>query len=445
MNIVKNDTQPLQATLTVNASTADYASKVNEALKKYTKTAAIKGFRKGMVPASLVKKMYGNSILFDELNKVVIDSLYEYLKENKIDIIGRPLPLSKLDDLDINNMVDQSIEFEIGLAPKIDVESILNKKFEVTSRKIQLEDKTIDEELENFRSRFGDISNPESFSSENDFFECSFKDKENGTLIEGTNFISFKMIKDESLKASILKMKVGDSIEISIFDALDKSREEILKQILKTDDSESIGEVYEMTITKITSYGKAALTQEFFDKAFGEGKVGSEEEARAAIAKDLDAYFENALEGEVNKNIYDKILEELNFELPTEFLRKLVSENEENKTPSEAEFNDFIKEYRWTTFIEELKKKDNIKVEYDEVLAQSKAELRKMLAMYNPAGGGMDDNTLNMFNENMMKKDEHVKKSYNAVMERKLFSSIKERITINYNSLPLDEFLEKNK
>jgi trigger factor len=439
VNITKQETAPLQATISITAGPEDYFGKVQEGIKKLSKTATIKGFRKGMVPVPLIKKMYGASLMYDELNKAVINSLYEYLQENKIDIIANPIPLSQVDDLDINNPQSYTLDFEIGIAPHIDIDKYINKDFSVNESDIQVNDDLLEKEMDNLRSRHGEVSNPENFSSDNDFFECTLteKDKENG--LTQSAFINFKMIKDEKLKEEILGMKVGDMLTINIFEAMDKSREDVLKFILKADEHAEVGDTFDMTITKITSYGKSELNQEFFDKAFGEGKVSTEEEAKTLISGELKEYLNGLAKNDTNNKIFKALKDKLDFQLPEQFLQKMVKEEK-----GIEDFNAFLSDYRWMLLLENLKK-NALHVDRAEIAAHSKAELAKMFAQYNPTGTGLDEATLDMFNENMLKKEDHAKKSYEAVLEHKLFDYLRDKITIVQEAVSFDDFINKDK
>ncbi len=439
MNITKQETAPLQATISITASPEDYFGKVQEGIKKLSKTATIKGFRKGMVPVPLIKKMYGGSLMYDELNKAVINSLYGYLQENKIDIIASPIPVSQVDDLDVNNPQSYTLDFEIGIAPEIDIDKYINKDFSVSESDIQVDDNLLDKEMDNLRSRHGEVSNPDSFSSDNDFFECTLTEKDKEEGLSQTTFINFKMIKDEKLKAEILSKKAGDTLSINIFEALDKTRDEIFKIILKADDNVEVNENFDMTITKITSYGKSELNQEFFDKAFGEGKVGSEEEAKNLIKSDLKEYLNSLARNDANNKIFKALKDRLDFQLPEQFLQKVIKEEKDINN-----FEEFLSDYRWMLLIDSLKK-SNLYVDRTEIAAHSRAELAKMFAQYNPTGAGIDDATLDMFNENMLKKEDHAKKSYEAVLEHKLFDYLRDKITIVHEAVSFDDFINKDK
>lgn len=439
MNITKQETAPLEATISITAVPEDYFGKVQEGIKSLTKTATVKGFRKGMVPVGMIKKMYGSSLMFDELNKTVINKLYEYLQENNIEIIASPLPLSTLENLDINNPQTITLDFEIGIAPDIDIEKYVNKDFVIHENDIQVDDEMITKELDNLRSRHGEVTNPDTFSSENDFFECTLteKDRENG--ITATAFINFKMIKEEQLKQEILSKKVGDTFTIHLFDAIDKSREEILKHVLKVEEDADVTDNFDVTITKITAYGKSELNQNFFDEAFGEGRVHTEDEAKALISNDLKKYLDSLSKNDGNNKIFTALQNKLDFPLPEQFLQKVVKEEKDIE-----DFGAFLNDYKWMLLIDKLKK-NTLQINREDIVAHSRAEIAKMFAQYNPTGTGIDDATIDMFNENMLKKEEHAKKSYEAVLEHKLFDYLRDKITIVQDAVSFEDFINKDK
>lgn len=450
MNITRKDTDALNAILSVNIAKEDYLPKTEQALKKAGKTISMKGFRAGMVPAGLVKKMYGTGILVDELNKIVNDAVNKYIEENKLEILGRPMPVPANIDFNIQNPTDYTLEFELGLAPDFEISALKNNQV-VKAPKVAINDELLDKEMDNLRSRYGNVSFIEEGINEKDMLEVKFVELENGTAKEGgvtaTGPINLEMIKDETLKNTLLAGKVGTTATTEdLFAAFDKERAQVSKNVLGlNEEPENMGAAFELTIERISRMGKAELNQEFFDKVFGPEQVKSEEEAKDKLREELSSYTSQSESGKLNERIFNMLLEETEIPLPDTFLKKWIKiSNEKPITEDvlEEEYPIFAKNLRWSLIVNKISKENDIKGDFEEIKEYSKEALRQQLKQYAPGGGGFSDEDLDNLNNNMLSKEEHVKKSYDAVMEQKLFSVIKQQLTVEEEEVSFEDFFK---
>lgn len=359
MKISQNNTDNLNGVISIAVNKEDYLPNVEKAITNAKNNATIKGFRKGHVPAGMIKKMYGNSILLDELNKTVSDALNKHIEDEKLNLLGRPLPKASADiNFDINNPSDFTFEYEIGIAPEVKVD-ILNKSTKVSKSVVTIDDKTLEDEIGKLQERHGKILNPERPEGEKPEFE------------------------------------------------------------------------------------KAELNQEFFDKVYGPGIVKTEEEFKEKVKKELQDFAAKSSDNKLKDDIYLTLMEKTEVQFPAAFLKKYIKASNEKPIDDEQieqEYPQFEKGLKWNLITNAIAKDNDIKVEFEDVKNFSKEQLRNQFMMY---GGGISDEMIESFNDNMMGKEEHVKKSYDGAMEQKLFTFIENQITIEEKSITFDEFFNK--
>lgn len=356
MNISTNNIDDLNAVISIELKKEDYLPKVEKALNTAKKNAAIKGFRKGFVPTSVIKKMYGNSILLDELNKTVSETLNKYIEDQKLNMLGRPLPKpNESTVIDLNSPTDFTFDYEIGLAPEVNV-TALSKNTTVPKDKITIDDKTVEDELEKLRERHGKLLNPER----------------------------------------------------------------------KEDEK--------------PEYEKAAIDQDFFDKVYGPGIVTNIEDFKEKIRKELQDFADKSVENKVKESIYNTLMEKTEVKLPDAFLKKFIKASNEKPIDDEqieTEYPQFEKGLKWNLITSAIAKANDIKVEFEDIKNFSKEQIRAQFMMY---GSGISDDMIETFNNNMMSKEEHVKKSYDGAMEQKLFNFIENQITLEEKTTTFDSF-----
>lgn len=450
MNITKEQIDDLNAVLTINIDTADYQPKIETALKTLGKKVDLKGFRKGMVPAGLVKKMYGNQVLAEELDKLINESLNNYFKENELQVLGNPMPKEgKQQNIDINAPTSYEFVYDLGLAPKIDLGSYLGKKTTLTQYQIKPSAADLDKETENLRKRFGKVTTPDVPAVEDDVVYAQFQElDEAGNVKEGgvdhSSAFAVDMVTDKTAHDKLVGLKPGESVEVDIFAMMDKDRNDIAKQLLGLDAAaaEKVGDIFKLTLVRINRTAPADMDQEFFDKVFGKDEVKTEEEFRTKLEAEYTKAFANEGKRQFAQDLVEDFTESLNINLPDEFLKRwLLVSNEKPITPEQVEegYPDFARNLKWQLIVNNISKDNEaVKVTPEDIKAETKAGIIQQFGQMQ--GFAMDDEQLNDWANEMMANKEHVQRTYEYLTEQKLIEYIKDKITVNEKEITLDDF-----
>ena len=317
MNITKEQIDDLNAVVKVAISKEDYQDKVEKILKDYRKQANIPGFRKGQVPMGLIKKQYGKAVLVDEVNKLLQDNLNKYLTEEKLDVLGNPLPKQQDNfDWDKDNL---DFEFELGLAPSFEVN--LKTKKPVVQYKIVADKKMIEEQVERIQKQYGKLISKTEVGK-NDEITGFFANEE--AEIDHKTTIEMGKIKSKKAIDALTGKKVGDTVTLSTKGLF--KEDYLLSSALgiARDKADGLKVDVSFTIEEINEREPAALNQELFDKLFGEGKVTSEKELKDKIKEDSEKQFEQQSDQKLLNDITEKLIEETKFDLPAEILKKWI-------------------------------------------------------------------------------------------------------------------------
>ena len=407
----------------------------------------IKGFRPGMVPIDMVKKMYGNSVLADELNNLLNDEVYKYINENKIEIIASPIPAEgqKL-DVDVNSIRDIDFDYEIGLAPEVDL-SYLDKSPAFSKYKISIEDKMIDDEVLRIRKRFSIYEYPETVG-ETDVLTFTIEELDaNGNLKAGgvstVSTLSADLLKEEA-KTKVLALKKQESFEANIFDILDREREAIAKNILNMNDLAKLAEVgdkFKLTLNNITRSVPAEINEEFFKKVYGEGGINSEKEMRENICKDLESYFDGRTDTVLVNDIYKAVMQQMEFPLPDDFLKRwiaLTNEKPISKEQIEGDYPGFAKGLRWSLIQRKVVTEQNIDITEEELKERVRINLIQQLYGYGMQNIGMD--WVEQFVIKQMADKKVVSQTREQIIEDKVLNYIKSKVALNEKPISLDDF-----
>lgn len=445
MNISTEKIDNLNMTVTVSLEAEDYSEKVNAAMKDYSKKANIKGFRKGMVPVGVIKKMYGKELLAEELNKLVNEHLGMYLKEEKIKILGDPMPkLDQLLQLDIDSSNTYDFTFELGLQPIFDL-NLENKKLRLTKYKIKTDDKLIDEEIERLQKNFGKMSNPDTLEEDDILYvELSENMKNEGEEgIKHHASIPLSEFKPARLKKEIMAMKKGESKVINLLKSLDTDRATIAGKYLHVDEEklESAGKEFTLKLENINRIEKAELNQEMIDKVYGPGNVVGEKEFRQKIGEELEAVLDNSSKRKLNTEIVGKMLDEIHMDLPEEFLKKwLMATNEQELTQEDLdnEFEPFLRNLKWSLIVNKIMETNEIQVSREEVESRT----REMVKM--EYGFDETDETgkkyLDELVGHVMTNQEHVKNTFDNIRDQKVFDYLQANLPMKTKEISFNEF-----
>ena len=435
MNISLEKSTPVNARLVVSIVEADYKTQVDNNLKDYRKRANIKGFRPGMVPVQLVQKMFGKTILVDEINQMLGKAVQEYIRENSLSIVGDPMPAQEdRDRIDWETQKDFDFAYDLGLAGEFTVD--FDKIPAVKTYDIQAGEKELNDTLENIMKSGGEQIHPDSVEDGDMVF---------GTFTQGEwsekSAIPMKAIKDEAKTTFIGAIKDATLN----FDLQDTFVDEKSIELATGNKNGLVGEV-SFLIEDITRTGPAEMNQAFFDKILGEGKVSSEEEFRAEVSEIIKSNYKRESEYLLKIDAEKALLENVSIELPEEFLKTWLLEINQGKfTPEqiEADFDNVKKDLRWTLIKNEIATKNDIKVEYEEVLARTKEMIRGQFGMMGGGAGKDMDEMIERIATGYLtdkNKQDNFRKMFDEVFTSKISDAIIANIKIDSKTIDVEEF-----
>jgi len=437
MNITKENIDALNAVVTVEINAEDYQSKVDEVLKDYRKKADIPGFRKGQVPVGMIKKQYGKSVMIDEVNKILQESLNNFLVEEKLDILGNPLPKMKEDfSWDAETY---SFEFELGLAPVFEVK--LDDKKKVTQYNIVADEDLINKEVENLQKRFGTLVAKEEVA-EGMTVTGTFVNEEKELEKKAT--IELVDIKGKVNLKKFVGSKVGDVLvlktknlfvdEHKLMSALGMTHEEV--EGLDLDLTFTIEEVSEMEL--------AEVNQELFDKVFGPDVISTEAELKEKIKEDAEKQFQTQGDQQLLNAITEYLVENTKFDLPADFLKKWLTVAGENPISIEQaaeEFEKSEKGLRYQLIEGKLMKEHDIKLSFEELKDYTKGFVKAQMAQYgqtNPEEKELDD-----IAQRVLSNQDEAKRLQEQMMSQKLLDFYKEKMTFKTKEVTYDGFVKE--
>lgn len=444
MNIVRKDLDQNNAILTLQIVKADYAEKVAKSLREYSKKANIPGFRPGKIPAGLVQKMYGKAMVAEEVNKMVSEELYKYINDNKINLLGEPLPNeTEQQALDFNTQENFEIKFDIALAPEFDVE--LSAKDKIDFYNIAVSDEMIENQVKSFTSRYGKYIQEEVVEA-NDMLKGELLELADGKVNEsGINVtdavLTPSVMADEAIKAQFVGATKGTVIIFNPSKAFENEAE--ISSLLKIskDEVKNVDADFQFTIQGITRYHESEIDQEFFDKIYEPGTVSSEEEFRAKIKANIEENLISDSDYKFGVDAQKALLEKYNnLVFPDAFLKRWVLATNKNLTKEtlEEDFPKMIEDLKWQLIKDKIVKKFEIKVENEDVEEYAKKITKAQFAQYGMVG--MDDEMISNYAKEMLKKEETLKGIVDRVIENKVYNSVKQVVTINTKDVTIEEF-----
>lgn len=444
MNIVKKDIDRNNATLTLSIVKSDYAEKAEKTLRDYRKKANLPGFRPGKIPVGLIKKMYGKAIIAEEINKIVSKELYEYIRENKINILGEPLPNeTEQQPIDFENSEDFEFVFDLGIAPEFEVE--LSKKDKVKAYSIAVSDEMINNQVASYTSRYGKYVQEETVA-EKDMVKGEVLELINGKVNENGHKISDAVltptyIKDEAQKAKFIGAAKGDVIVFNPQTAFENEAE--ISSLLKIskDEAKDITSDFQIKIEGITRYYAAEINQELFDKVYGEGVVTTEEEFRAKIKESILESLSGDSDYKFGQDAREMLVAKFDhLTFPDAFLKRWLLATNDNLTKEtlEEDFPKMIADLKWQLIKDKLTKANNVKVEIEDVNAYARKIASAQFAQYGMVG--MGDDILDNYAKDMLKKEDTVKSIVERVAENKVFEIVKNSVSLDKTEVTIEEF-----
>jgi trigger factor len=444
MNITKENIDDLNAVLKIKIEKNDYEDKVETVLKDYRKKATIKGFRPGMVPIGLIKKMYGKAVQLDEINKILTENIQKYITDEKLEILGDPLPkVDEQDKIDFDTQQDFTFSFELGLTPVFELK--LSKKNKINQYNIIVDEKMRSQYLENYTRRYGELKKSEQIE-EKDVVKGKIEAiDENGNVIpEGLSIeetsLGIDIIKDEKIKKEFIGKNIHDTIDFDLKKAFPNDTE--IAGILhkKKEEVADLGANYRFTVNEISRFYPAELGKELFDKIFGEGVINSEEEFMKKIEEEIVANLKRESDFKLMMDIKNMTMEKTDFQFPEEFLKKWLLRVNEKSTAEqiEKEFDSFSKDLKWQLIRNKVARDNEVKISEEELQKEAENITRYQFQQY-----GLfytTDEQIANYAKETLKRDEDAKRIADKILDEKVILLIKELVKLEDKSVTTEEF-----
>ena len=437
MNITRENIDALNAVVKVDIAKDDYSDKVEKILTDYRKTANIPGFRKGHVPMGMVKKQYGKAVLVDEVNKLLQEALNKYLTEEKLDVLGHPIPKPQ-DNLDWDSE-KLSFEFELGLAPEFNVE--LKSKKAITSYTIVAGDDMIEDQIKNIQKQYGKLKSQTEVAKDSEV-TGTFKNDEKG--IENTVTLTLDKFKGKATEKKLVGAKVGDVITLKTKGLYNDDHELMHALKLGHDEVHDLDIEVIFTITEINERELADLDQELFDKLFGKDVVKSVTELKEKIKEDAEKQFKQQADQKLLNDVTEHLVENTKFDLPAEFLTKWMQTAGENQlTEDEAkdEYEKSEKSLRYQLIEGKLITENNIQVTMDDIKDHAKQMIKAQMAQFgqmNPSDKELED-----IAARVLSNQDEARRISEQIISQKLLELYKEKANLKTKELTYEAFVKE--
>ncbi|HOY39218.1 MAG: trigger factor [Bacteroidales bacterium] len=443
MNITRQNTDDLNAVINVSITKDDISENVEKSLKEYKRKAKVPGFRPGMVPMGLIKKMYGDALMADEINKKISEVLNKYLTDEKLNILGDPLPSDQQQPIDFATTDEYSFLFDIGLSPEFEVK--LSKRDKINFYKIVVNEEMIEKQIQSHRQRFGslietDVTDDKSMIKGSIVeTDADFNPLENGIQKDDVS-LYVGIIKDEEIKHNFVGTKAGSSIAFDLKKALPSEAE--ISSMLGIDKKQvaAIGNFYRLTIDSIRTFTDAEMNKTLYEKATGNTEIDTEEQFREAVKNELESALINESNYKFRIDAKNKLLSKCDLKLPEDFLRRWITFANKEVTEEQLnkDFVHFMDDLRWTLIINKILKENSIEIQHDDVLEAAKDEILQQFRQYGIHQ--VPDPTLIKYAEEMMHRESDAKRLFEKVGEAKALEFIKTAVKLEENLVSPEEF-----
>jgi trigger factor len=445
MKITFDCPDKINGVLTMTIEPADYQEKVEKTLKDYRKKAQVPGFRPGMVPMGMIKKQYGTAVKVDEVNRLMGEKLYEYVRENKIQMLGEPLPSDKQQPQDFEKDGEMTFVFDIAVAPEFNV--ALSGKDKIAYYTIAVDDKLIDQQVQMYASQAGEFVKAEVFSG-NDTITGDLRQlDEKGNTLEGgitteSGMIMPAYIKEEKQKKLFDGCKPGDIITFNPKKAYPDNDAEVAALLkVKKEDVADMNSDFSFQVTEIRHFQPAEVDQKLFDRVFGEGTVTSEKAFREKIAEQLKGQFVGSSDYKFMQDVRAHLEKKVGkLEFPEALLKRVMLQNNKDKGADyvEQNFEGSIKELGWHLIKEQIVAAQEIKIEDEDVKRVAREAVRAQFAQYGMSN--VPDDVLDNYAEEQLKKRENIDGFVDRAVDLKLTEKLKTVVKLDEKTVSLDEF-----
>ena len=444
--VVRENIGLLNDKLTVKLTKEDYLPAFDKKLKEYSKTANIPGFRKGMVPAGMMKKMYGPGIFSDEVLRTIEKELYAYLEKERPEIFAQPLPLEgEMSKLDMNNPNDFDFAFEIGLKPAYTLPDFNKGNF--TRNNVNVTDEMVNEEIERMRLKAGKMQEKEAISTEEDvvnvlFTECDENSIETEGGISKENSVIVKYFKPK-MQQQMMGKKVGESFVFQLASTFEGDKLEMMLQDLgfSKDDAEAAKKYFKLEIKTIGLIEKRELEESFFEEVYPGKGIKTEAELKAGLRDELEKYWASQSRNQLHDQLYHYLLDETKMEFPKPFLtRWLKTGGDKTRTQEEAEveYPTFEGQLKWTLISDQIIKENKLEVADDEIRASMREEVSRYFGQMSM---GQDMSWLDSYIDRMMQDEKQLDATYRRLITEKLFGCVESKSTPTEKKVTVDELL----
>jgi len=444
MNITRENIDDLNAVLKVKIEKADFEEKVETVLKDYRKKATIKGFRPGMVPIGLIKKMYGRAVEIDEINKVVTENIQKYITDEKIEILGDPLPKAdEQEKIDFETQTEFTFSFELGLSPVVDLK--LSKKNKVNEYEILIDEKMRKDYMENYTRRYGELKKADLIE-EKDVIKGKVEAIDTGgnVISEGPSVdetsIGVDIIKVDSIKKEFIGKRLNDSVDFDLKAAFPNDSE--IAGILhkKKEEVPDLPSNYRFTIHDISRFYPAELGKELFDKIFGEGVINTEEEFRKKVEEEITVNLKRESDYRLMMDVKDLAMEKTDFALPEEFLKKWLLRVNEKTTQEQIDkdFNNFRKDLKWQLIRNKVARDNDVKISEEELQKEAENITRYQFQQYGLFYA--TEEQISNYAKETLKREEDAKRIADKILDEKALELMKDLVKLENKSVTVEEF-----
>ncbi|MHB8260255.1 MAG: trigger factor [Bacteroidia bacterium] len=441
MNITKETLDGLNAVVTIEIGPSDYEKQVDDAIKKIQLKAKLPGFRPGKVPAGMIKKMHGKSVLADELHKMLNTGINKYIVENKLEILGNPLPKSdEKNEWKIGNAF--TFKFDIGLAPAFEVE--ISDKTAFTYEVVKIDNELIDKYVKDVRKNYGKPTNPDVAEERDVVFVDINELDETGDIKAGGIFkstsIGIDRLKSEVGKQKLIGVKKEDKVIINCKDLYTDAVELAVSLGINNEEAEALTCNLQLSVKNIARMDEAEMNEELFAKVYGDGSIKTEEEFRNKVKEELASMFTQDSDRKFFDEVEKSLIDTLNPALPEEFLKRwIMAENEKPVTMEEisADFAKFSRSMKWQLIENKIISRHHLKVTKEEVTNEAKRSVRSYFARY---GHQPDEKEVEKTAEAILQKEKEAKKIVDGLYYAKMLHLFKNNYKLNNKEVSYNEF-----
>ena len=434
MKITREQRELGTSILKVVVGEQDYGEAVDKMLRDYKRKANVPGFRPGMVPMGIVRKMYGKGAVAEQAYRIASNSVFEYLQKEGIDYVGDVIPSDEQGDFDFENNTEHEFMFEIGEAPKVEVE--LSAKDKLTYSKIKVDKKMLTAYKDNYLRRYGRLVDVEKVKKD----EALTVVLDNGDIKVDDAYVGLISMSDEERKPFIGK-KVGAKMEVDVNELYKSASQRAAILKVKEDELETINPKFELEIKQIRQFANPELNEEFFKMAFPAGNVNSEEELDAFLSAEVDVEISREADYMFANTVRKFIVEKAGLQMPTEFLKRwlyVINEGKFSKEEIEKDFDGFIQMFTWNYLQKHFIQTADLKVSQEEVEAEAKEFAKAQFAQYGMPSA--PEEMIANFSKQILENKEQAQKIYEKLYEMKVVDYVKSQVKVTTKAVSSEEF-----